>query len=327
MRDTLDTLYAGATLTRDDAAQLMAQVLDGAFPDAQVAAVLSCYRMRLPTAAELSGFRESLLERANLIDLDAPDALDMVGTGGDRKDTFNITTISALTTAACGVRVVKHGNGSSSSKHGSSDTLRAAGFTFRQNRSELQAQLDAANITFLHAPLFHPSLGGVGPIRRSLGVATVFNLLGPLVNPARPPRNYIGVADARTQSIYADVFEAVSDEYCIVHSMDDYDETTLTGPVRCFTSQGRVTLQPKDFDLPPTSAEAITVDHDATAQFFRILSGKGTTAETDTVAANVALALRTGHAKSASLPDLAAEAKEVLLSGKALSNFKALCAV
>ena len=150
MRDLLERLFAGQVLDRPEARALLDRVLDGDYAPEQLAALLACYRMRLPTAAELAGMRDSLLERATPIDLDAPDAIDMVGTGGDGKDTFNITTISALTVAACGYRVVKHGNGSASSKHGSSDTLRAAGFSFRQNEDDLRRQLDAAGVAFLH---------------------------------------------------------------------------------------------------------------------------------------------------------------------------------
>ena len=223
--------------------------------------------------------------------LDAEDAIDLVGTGGDRKDTFNITTLSALTVAACGHRVVKHGNGSASSKHGSSDTLRSVGVDFRQTEAGLRRQLDAANVTFVHAPLFHPALAPVAPVRRALGVATLFNLLGPLVNPAQPGYHYIGVADARMQGAYAASFEGHARGYNIVHAMDDYDEATLTGPVRCFTHHGRYTIQPRDVDLPPTRPEEITVAADPTAQFMTILRGEGSAAQTDTVALNAGLAI------------------------------------
>ena len=326
MRDILERLFAGQILTRPEARRLLDRVLDGDFAPEQLAGLLACYRMRLPSADELAGMRESLLERATPVDLDAPDALDMVGTGGDGKDTFNITTISALTVASCGYRVVKHGNSSASSKHGSSDTLRAAGFAFRQNRDELRRQLDAAGVTFLHAPLFHPQLASVAPVRRALGVGTVFNLLGPLVNPALPQYNFIGVADARTQGLYADVFAETSESFCVVHSNDGYDEATLTGPVRCYTSVGRATVQPRDFGLPPTPAEAIAVADDPVSQFRRILHGDGTRAETDTVAANAGLAIRVAAEHRRRLTDCVAEAREALLEGRPAETFAKLCA-
>ena len=300
-------------------------IVEGRFPPEQVAALLAVYRMRLPTGGELEGFRDSLLERARRLDLDADDAIDLVGTGGDRKDTFNITTLSALTVAACGYRVVKHGNGSASSKHGSSDTLRSAGFAFRQNEDDLRRQLDAANVTFVHAPLFHPALGPVAPIRRALGVSTIFNLLGPLVNPAQPGYHFIGVADARMQSAYAASFERHARGYNVVHAMDNYDEATLTGPVRCFTHHGRYTIQPRDVDLAPTRPEEITVSAgDPTAQFLRVLRGEGTDAETDTVALNAGLAieLRTGRP----LRECVAAAGETLRAGRAFANFRKLLA-
>ena len=326
MRDTLEALFRGRALPAADAAAAIARVLDGDVPPEQTAAFLAAYRMRLPTAVELGAFRSVLLDRATRVELDAPDALDMVGTGGDGKDTFNVTTLAALTVAACGHRVVKHGNGSASSKHGSSDTLRAAGFGFRQNRDDLQRQLDAANVTFLHAPLFHPALGPVAPLRRALGVGTVFNLLGPLVNPAGPRRNYIGVADARTQGLYADVFRGASDAFNIVHSNDGYDEVTLTGPARCFTDRGRRTLQPRDFGRPATPPEAIRAAPDALAQFRRILRGAGSAAETDTVAVNAGLAIQLVAADRESLTESIERARDTLLAGRVAATFEKLCA-
>ncbi len=324
MRDTLDALFAGHVLGAPDALALMDGIVAGRFAPEQIAALLAVYRMRLPTGGELAGFRESLLRRATRVELDADDAIDLVGTGGDRKDTFNVTTLSALTVAACGHRVVKHGNGSASSKHGSSDTLRAAGVDFRQNEEGLRRQLDAANITFVHAPLFHPALAPVGPVRRALGVATIFNLLGPLVNPAQPGYHYIGVADARMQGAFAESFAGHARGYNIVHAMDDYDEATLTGPVRCFTHHGRYTIQPRDVALAPTRPEDITVAPDPGAQFLRILRGEGTRAESETVALNAGLAIevKTG----ASLRACIHEARETLLSGRAFANFQKLLA-
>ena len=327
MRDVLECLFAGRSLSRPDARSLMDGVLDGAHAPERVAALLACYRMRPPTRDELAGFRESVYERASPISLDAPDAVDMVGTGGDGMNTFNVTTISALTVASCGHRVVKHGNGSASSKHGSSDTLRAAGFRFRENEDDLRRQLDAAGITFLHAPLFHPALGAVAPIRRALGVGTVFNLLGPLVNPARPRRSFVGVADARTQGLYAELLAETSDRHCVVHANDGYDEVTLTGPVRCFSDGGRETLRPVDFGLAQTTRDAITVADDALAQFRSILAGEGTDAQTDTVAANAGLAMHRTLTPERSLTDCVAEARERLRGGHVAETFAKLCAV
>ena len=324
MKDTLERLFAQETLSDADAQSLMDGIVEERFAAEQIAAFLAVYRMRLPTSDELAGFRESLLKRARRVDLDAGDAIDLVGTGGDRKDTFNITTLSALTVAACGHRVVKHGNGSASSKHGSSDTLRSVGVEFQQHEDGLRRQLDAANVTFVHAPLFHPALGPVAPIRRALGVSTLFNLLGPLVNSAEPGYHYIGVADARMQGAYASSFQRHARGFNIVHAMDDYDEATLTGPVRCFTHHGRYTVQPRDVSLAPTTPEDITVAADPSAQFLRILRGEGTPAETDTVALNAGLAieLRTGG----KLLDCVHTAKETLLSGRAYANFDKLLA-
>lgn len=324
MKDLLDGLFSGQVLDAPQALALMDGIIESRYPPEQVAALLAVYRMRLPTGGELSGFRESLLRRATALDLDADDAIDLVGTGGDRKDTFNVTTLSALVVAAAGHRVVKHGNGSSSSKHGSSDTLRAAGLGFRQNERDLRRQLDAANIAFVHAPLFHPALAPVASVRRALGVSTIFNLLGPLVNPARPGYHFIGVADARMQGAFAESFATHATGYNVVHAMDDYDEATLTGPVRCFTHHGRYTIQPRDVNLPPTRPADIAAAPNATAQFLRILRGEGTRAETDTVALNAGLAIevKTGDRLKACI----SVARETLRSGAAFVNFEKLLA-
>lgn len=325
MRNQLEKIFAGLTLSKPEAKSMMNKIMEDDVPGVQVAAILSSYRMRLPTYEELNGFRESLLEKATKVDLEGADAIDMVGTGGDGMNTFNVTTLSALTVAAAGYRVVKHGNGSASSKHGSSDTLKAAGFSFHQNQSDLLRQLDAANITFLHAPYFHPALGKVAQLRRALGVGTIFNLLGPLLNPAQPKYNFIGVADARAQGLYAQVFASASTAFNIVHSNDGYDEVTLTGPVRCFSSDGRYGLQARDFNLEPTTQKSIEVETDFVGQFYSILQGKGTQAQTDTVAANAGLAiqLRSKEPLHACV-DLA---KETLLSGRAEKNFQKLIEV
>lgn len=324
MRNTLEHLFAGMSLSQKEAKAMMDRLIGNELPDVQVAAVLAAFRMRMPTYEELTGFRASLLAKATHVELNGADAIDMVGTGGDGLNTFNITTLSALTVAAAGYRVVKHGNGSASSKHGSSDTLKAAGFSFRQNQTDLLRQLDAANITFLHAPFFHPALAAVASLRRTLGVGTVFNLLGPLLNPAEPKYNFIGVADARTQGLYAQVFSGVSKAYNIVHSNDGYDEVTLTGPVRCFSSEGRYSLQASEFSLEPTTQESIEVANDFIAQFHSILAGKGTQAHTDTVSANAGLAIQMRSGKA--LKDCVELAKETLLSGKVSQNFKKLLA-
>ena len=324
MKDTLDRLFAHQTLDAAEAQSLMDGMVEERFAPEQIAAFLAVYRMRLPTSGELAGFRESLLKRARRVDLDAGDAIDLVGTGGDRKDTFNITTLSALTVAACGHRVVKHGNGSASSKHGSSDTLRSVGVTFHTGEEGLRRQLDVANVTFVHAPLFHPALAPVAPVRRALGVSTLFNLLGPLVNPAQPGYHYIGVADARMQGAYASSFEAHARGFNVVHAMDNYDEATLTGPVRCYTHHGRYTVQPRDVGLAPTTAADITVGNDPSAQFLAILGGRGTRAETDTVALNAGLAIEllTGDR----LTDCVERARDALLSGRVAANFDKLLA-
>ena len=326
VRDTLERLFRGQTLSRDEAYRLMDGVLDETVPAEQVSALAACLRMRLPTVHELAGFRESVWARASHVELDARDAIDMVGTGGDGLDTFNITTLSALTVAACGVRVVKHGNGSASSKHGSSDTLRAAGLGFRQNEGDLRRQLDAAGITFLHAPLFHPVLGRVAALRKRLGVGTFFNLLGPLLNPASPGLAYIGVADAATQGLYDELFRGFAQAHLIVHSNDGYDEATLTGPVRCYSARGRRTLQARDFGLPPCTGAEIVSEADALAQFRRIVAGEGTAAETNNVAANAGLALQLADQHREALPVYTARARERLLGGHVKTAFDKLLA-
>ena len=318
----LELLYAGQSLQKNEASLLMSRMLDGDLPAPVFGALMACFRMRMIRPEELAGFRESVFERTLKVDLEAEGAIDMVGTGGDKRNTFNITTLAALTVAACGYRVIKHGNVSASASHGSSDILALAGFSFRQNREDLLRQLEAANITFLHAPLFHPGLAAVAKMRKELGVATLFNLLGPLLNPASPSIALFGVADARMQDVYSQLADRWFERHDIVHAMDDYDEATLSGPVRCYGSEGRRSYHPRDFGCAPTRPEEILVGEKPLEQFLSIMSGKGSAAQTNTVAINAALGIKMLSGKS--LQHAVEEARETLLYGAVKRNFDKL---
>lgn len=228
-RRLLERCLQGAVLSRDEASFVWGTLCDGKESPARIAALLGVFCARLPTAAEFSGMLDALLARAVPVDLGQAPVLDVCGTGGDGKDTFNISTITAFVVAGCGVRVAKHGNYAASSRVGSSNVLEALSVPLLRSPGEVRGCLEHAGICFLHAPLFHPALAPLAPIRRELGVRTVFNLLGPLANPARPTMQYVGVSDRPTMRLFAEVLADRGVDFCLVHADDGYDEISLTG--------------------------------------------------------------------------------------------------
>jgi anthranilate phosphoribosyltransferase len=294
MKRILNDLFADRQLTEAESEQLMLAIAAGEGTDAQLAALMSIYKMRCITPDELRGFRNALLQSALKIDLDATDAIDVCGTGGDGKNTFNISTLAAIVTAAAGGKVVKHGNYGISSVSGSSDVLQMLGYRFTSNSSALREQLDENGICFLHAPLFHPALQRVAEIRRQLGFPTFFNLLGPLVNPARPGAQVMGV-NSRAQARLCHYLAQQQDKrYFIVHSSDGYDEISLTSSFYLYSQHGDQLLEPEEIGLMRNRPEEIEAGatRDKSAQcFLDILNGKGTSAQENVVVANAAVAL------------------------------------
>ncbi len=326
MKETLEYLFAHNTLSREESQRLLHEISAGQFEPYQVAAFLAVFRLRGITVDELSGFREALLELSIPIDLTDFDPIDLCGTGGDGKDTFNISTLSSFVTAGAGVKVVKHGNYAVSSACGSSNVMEYLGYTFTSNPDQLKRQMEQSGICFLHAPLFHPAMKVVAPIRRAMGVPTFFNMLGPMVNPARPQKQLVGVFSLELLRFYHYIYQETSIDFRIVHALDGYDEISLTSAVKVLSPNSEQVLSPQDLGsqvLPPTAIYGGATVKEAAKKFQQILSGKGTVAQNAVIAANSGMAISCAR-PDLSLTESIALAEESLLSGRAQNVLKTL---
>ena len=325
MKAILNRLTQHETLQKEEASSILFQIAKGAYNPSQIASFLTVFMMRSITLEELEGFREALLELCVAIDLSEFTPIDLCGTGGDGKDTFNISTLSSFITAGAGVKVAKHGNYGVSSGCGSSNVLEHLGIKFSNKEDFLRRCIDQAGICVLHAPLFHPAMKNVAPIRRELGVKTFFNMLGPLVNPAFPKNQLTGVFNLELARLYGYLFQKTDQNFTILYALDGYDEISLTGPARAIRKSGESTINPQDFGVEPLSEKQITggdTVSSSAAIFMSVLDGKGTTAQNNVVSANAAMAIAT--ATDCTPIEGFEKAKISLMSGKAYQAFKTL---
>jgi len=326
MRKILDQLISQVALDKNQARDIMLRIANEEFSDAEIAAFLTTYLMRAISVEELAGFRDALLELAVKIDFGNVQAIDLCGTGGDGKNTFNISTLSAFVTAGANYKVVKHGNYGVSSVSGSSNVLEHLGYQFTNNQDLLKSQLDNNNICFLHAPLFHPAMKAVGPTRRSLKVKTFFNLLGPLVNPASPSHQVVGVYNLHVARLYQYFLQQVDRAYIVVHALDGYDEVSLTSPTKVISNYQETIINSHDFGLKNLNQSDLFGGNsvaEAGKIFTDILAGNGTKAQEDVVLANAGLAIHCFE-PDRSLVDCVLQARESLQSGAALSILKSI---
>ena len=324
MKVTLNRLYNHETLTREEARTVLLNISNEQYNSMQVASFMTVYQMRDITLAELQGFRDALLELCVKIDLGGMPTLDIVGTGGDGKNTFNISTTSAVVIAGAGYKVTKHGSYGVSSAVGSSNVLIQLGYEFTNDETVLKRQLDKAGLCFLHAPLFHPAMKAVVPIRKQLRMKTFFNMLGPLVNPLQPDYQLFGTFDMELSRLYQYVMQATGRAFAIVYAMDGYDEISLTSDAKIRTHLSEKMLSPKDFGLPKVTPEALyggETPEDAAMIFKNILRNTATEAQKNAVLANAGLAIQTIKPE-ASLVDCVAEARVSIESGRALETFE-----
>jgi len=235
MKKTLNNLINHETLTKDEAKNILINIASGSYNESQITSFLTVFMMRNVTIQELDGFREALLELCLRIDLESYNPIDLCGTGGDGKDTFNISTLASFITAGAGVKVAKHGNYGVSSSCGSSNVLEFLGIKFTNKADKLEEAIDKAGICILHAPLFHPAMKNVAPIRKELGIKTFFNMLGPLVNPSFPNNQIVGVFSLELARIYSYLFQKTNKNYAILHDINGYDEISLTGNTKIIT--------------------------------------------------------------------------------------------
>ncbi|MFN8341829.1 MAG: anthranilate phosphoribosyltransferase [Cyclobacteriaceae bacterium] len=325
MKEILNELIAHRSLSKDTARQMLVELASGKHNTSQMTAFMTIYMMRAITIEELEGFRDAMLELCIPVRFDQP-VMDLCGTGGDGKNTFNISTLSSFVVAAAGQPVAKHGNYGVSSVSGSSNVLEYFGYKFTNDREALARSLDSANIFFMHAPLFHPAMKNVAPIRRELGVKTFFNMLGPMVNPAFPSRQIVGVFSLELARQYGYLYQQTDKRFLILHDTAGYDEISLTAPFKCFTNEGERVWTPADLGLTRIKPEAIAGGDSVEASakiFMEILEGRGTQAQNDVVVANAGMALycADGHRD---LAGSLARARESLMSGAARNAFRKL---
>ncbi len=326
MKKILQYLFEHKTLSREQAKEVLMNIGKGVYNEHEVTAFMTVYLMRSVTIEELQGFQEALLELCVKVDLNGFPVIDIVGTGGDGKNTFNISTLSCFIVAGTGQKVAKHGNYGASSISGASNVMEQLGYKFKNDPGRLKKEVDEANICFLHAPLFHPALKTVGPIRKNLGMRTFFNMLGPMVNPAFPPFQLIGVYNLEMARIYNYLLQLSDKAFTIIHSLDGYDEISLTNDTKVITNNGEKIMTPEQLGkrmVNPTDIYGGNTVEEAAKIFTKILKGEGTWAQNAVVLANAAMALHcTGNYKT--YDDAYAKAVESLESGKANEALKKL---
>lgn len=319
MKKILQYLFEHKTLGRSQAKEVLVNMSKGMYNESEITSFITVFLMRSITIEELQGFRDALLELCVRVDLGSLDVIDIVGTGGDGKNTFNISTLACFIVAGTGQKVAKHGNYGASSVSGASNVMEQLGYKFKNDAAVLRTEIEFANLCFLHAPLFHPALKTVGPIRKNLAVRTFFNMLGPLVNPAFPAFQLVGVYNLEMARIYNYLLQQTEGKFTIIHSLDGYDEISLTSDAKVITRNGDTILTPEQLGKRAVDAADIyggnTVE-EASKIFLKILSGGGTWAQNAVVLANAAMALNcTGKYESyAKAYDAAVESLE---SGKA----------
>lgn len=326
VKSILEELLQCHTLSHDEAKEVMLRMARGELNEAQIAALLTVYMMRHITVNELLGFREATLELCRKVDLSGFQAMDVCGTGGDGRNTFNISTLTAFVCAGAGIKVAKHGNYGVSSVSGSSNMMEFFGYKFSNDPAKLEREMETAGICFLHAPLFHPALKAVAPVRKQLGIRTFFNMLGPLVNPSNPPVQVTGVFNFELQRIYHFIFQKERKNYNVLFSTDGYDEISLTAPVKICSAQGERLLQPEDMGfekIQPESLRGGESVQDAAKIFQRVLENNCTKQQRDVVVANAAAAIQCyGSGKTWEESRLLAE--ESLRRGRARKSFQKL---
>lgn len=326
MKQILNHLFEQKTFSKNEAKEILTNIALGRYNASQMAAFMAVYCMRNITVEELEGFRDGMLDLCLKPELGDRDLIDLCGTGGDGKDTFNISTLASFVVAGAGYKVAKHGNYGVSSGCGSSNVMEYLGHRFTNNADRLNDDLDRASICFLHAPLFHPAMKSVAPIRKDLGVKTFFNMLGPLVNPSRPKFQMVGVFNLELARLYTYLYQKSPVQYTILHALDGYDEVSLTGDFKTFSPSGEQLHTLKDIGFDPFDPSRIgggTTIEDSAQIFQDVLTGRGSFEQNSVVLCNAAIGIRTISPEK-TFGDAFYEAEDSLLSMRALNSFKKL---
>ena len=324
MKQLLYRLFEHQYLGREEARAILQHIAEGRYNDAQIASLITVFLMRSISVEELTGFREALLEMRVPVDLQDFKPIDIVGTGGDGKNTFNISTCSCFVVAGAGYNVVKHGNYGATSVSGASNVMEQHGLKFTNNNDQLRRNMETCHITYLHAPLFNPALKAVAPVRKNLGVRSFFNMLGPLVNPAMPAYQLLGVYNLPLLRLYNYTYQESGTRFAVVHSLDGYDEISLTADFKVAMPEKEKIYSPEmlgfkrcteaDLDRGSTPEEAARI-------FDAVLENRATEAQRNCVVVNSAFAIQV-ICPEKPIEICIAEAKESLESGRALATFK-----
>jgi anthranilate phosphoribosyltransferase len=329
MKEILNYLFEYKRLNIKEAEEALLEITSGKYSDAEIASFITVFNMRKISIEELAGFRNALLKTCLQVDFSDFNTIDLCGTGGDGKDTFNISTLSAFVVAGAGGIVAKHGNYGASSGCGSSNVMEHLGYRFSNDADKLRNELRQCNITFLHAPLFNPAMKNVGPVRRALRIKTFFNMLGPMVNPSRPQNQIVGVFNLELARMYNYLYQKSSVNYCILHSLDGYDEISLTGDFKALTNDSDRMFSPANLGMSALKPEELagTGEVSGTADIFmKVLNGKGTIAQNAVVISNSAMALAT-YFQGKDLSQCIEDARNSLIEGNALKIFNNLIAM
>jgi anthranilate phosphoribosyltransferase len=295
MKKILQYLFEHKTLSYEQAKEILINISKGIYNESEVTSFITVFLMRSVTIEELQGFRDALLELCVKVDLNGHKTIDIVGTGGDGKNTFNISTLSCFIVAGTGQKVAKHGNYGASTISGASNVMEQLGYKFKNDQQQLQKEIDEANICFMHAPLFHPALKTVGPIRKNLGIRTFFNMLGPMVNPASPSFQLVGVFNLEMARIYNYLLQDAGRSFTIIHGLDGYDEISLTNDTKVITNKGEKIKTPIELGkrfVEPQSLYGGNSVEEASKIFLKIIKGDGTWSQNAVVLANAAVALQ-----------------------------------
>lgn len=325
MKDILNRMLNHEELTREETRDILLGITRSEYPNEQIAALLTALQMRGITVDELLGFRDGILESGIHAQLDCARYIDVVGTGGDRKNTFNISTTSCFVIAGAGYKVAKHGNYAATSKSGASNVIEQHGIKFTNDIDRLNRSINECGIVYLHAQLFAKAMKFVGPVRNALQFPTCFNLLGPLVNPSSPQCQMLGVANLDQMRLYNNVYQKIGIDYAIVNSIDGYDEISLTGDFKVTTNDYERVFKPSDLGLHtarPEELQAGATEEDAARIFDNVLADKALPAQKDIVIANAAFGIQVFERGKKSIDECVAIARESIESGKALATFR-----
>ncbi|MCD0488846.1 anthranilate phosphoribosyltransferase [Pedobacter sp. MC2016-14] len=326
MKKILNHLFENKSFSRAEAQKILTAIALGEYNTSQIAAFITAFAMRNITVQELQGFRDAMLDLCIKVDLSDFELVDLCGTGGDGKDTFNISTLASFVVAGTGHKVAKHGNYGVSSGCGSSNVMEYLGYKFSGDPEVLKRSVEQAGICFIHAPLFNPAMKTVAPIRKELGVKTFFNMLGPMCNPAQPKNQIVGVFSLELARLYAYLYQDTDKNYTILHAVDGFDELSLTCDVKTFSKRGEALIKVADLGFDLLAENQITGGDTVASSakiFMDVLNGEGTDAQHNVVLCNAALAMQTID-DTRSFADCFYDAEESLMNKKALGSFKKL---